>query len=118
MNIIRISIFIFILVLLQIFSVEALLNKKGSVHTCVQATLALSTTGDGTSPDSCAGCDPALETCTPGCQAYIDKVYYQCDSVCLPDGYYFDPRKALCSFFPFLFLNCFLFSPLFILHRE
>lgn len=53
----------------------------------------MSRAGDGTTIDSCMGCDPALPDCFPTCQALVDQLYTQCDSVCLPDGYYFDPRK-------------------------
>jgi hypothetical protein len=42
-------------------------------------------------------CDPSLPTCYEGgeytCQQLIAKMYISCDSVCLPDGYYFDPSK-------------------------
>jgi hypothetical protein len=38
-------------------------------------------------------CDPTVQYCPDGCQGLVDKMYYDCDDVCLPDGYYFDPRK-------------------------
>ena len=30
-----------------------------------------------------------------GCQELIDRMYWACTDVCLPDGYYFDPNKML-----------------------
>lgn len=71
------------------------------------ATLALATTGNGQEANSCAGCDPAVPICSQGCQNYITNVYWDCDSVCLPDGYYFDPRKYFSVIFH-SFLYCFL----------
>jgi len=47
--------------------------------------------GKGDTVDSCMNCDPALPTCAPGCQGLIGKLYINCDGVCLPDGYYYDP---------------------------
>src|SRR5689334_16297132 len=47
--------------------------------------------GDGSTPESCMGCDPALPTCAVGCQNLVDAMYRHCDGVCLPDGYYHDP---------------------------
>lgn len=38
-------------------------------------------------------CDPALPECYFSCQELIGKMYIACDSVCLPDGYFFDPSK-------------------------
>ena len=39
------------------------------------------------------GCDPARPDCAIGCQNLIDSMYIKCDGVCMPDGYYYDPRK-------------------------
>jgi hypothetical protein len=39
------------------------------------------------------GCDPARPDCSVGCQDLIDSMYVKCDGVCMPDGYYYDPRK-------------------------
>mmetsp|Transcript_29725 Transcript_29725/g.32355 ORF Transcript_29725/g.32355 Transcript_29725/m.32355 type:complete len:136 (+) Transcript_29725:16-423(+) len=76
-----------------------LIDGKGSVHECVKATQALATTGDGTDSTSCAGCDPALDSCYTTCQGYIKNVYFDCDGVCLPEGYYFDPQEELTGCF-------------------
>lgn len=53
--------------------------------------------GYGDTDTSCMGCDPALPDCYTDCQGLVDQLYFQCDSVCLPEGYYFDPRKSLLS---------------------
>jgi hypothetical protein len=39
------------------------------------------------------GCDPTYPTCSSGCQDLVEKIYYRCDGICLPNGYFFDPRK-------------------------
>lgn len=57
------------------------------------ATRKITKAGDGTTEDSCMGCDPTLKDCFSDCQRLVDQLYRQCDDVCLPDGYYFDPRK-------------------------
>lgn len=68
--------------------------------------------GDGSTPNSCMSCDPThgsvryfspnlflnvsgvvVGSCPDGCQNRIDTMYVACDGVCLPDGYFFDPRK-------------------------
>eukprot|EP01039_Chlorochromonas_danica_P001100 gene1100-1195_t len=41
------------------------------------------------------GCDPTYPTCAEGCQDLVKRVYYRCDGVCLPNGYYFDPQWDL-----------------------
>jgi hypothetical protein len=38
-------------------------------------------------------CDPAVPDCGENCQGSIGKMYVECDSICLPDGYYFDACK-------------------------
>lgn len=100
------------MILLIIFVIVPDVLSKGNIHDCVMgknnfleilfiysvtieflATQALAGTGDGTTSTSCAGCDPALDVCFPSCQGYIKNVYFDCDGVCLPEGYYFDPRK-------------------------
>jgi hypothetical protein len=43
-------------------------------------------------------CDPAIPDCAPGCQGLIDKIYYDCDGICLPDGYYYDPGEQYIRF--------------------
>ncbi len=53
----------------------------------------------------CWGCDPTIGTCVLNCQQLINTLYSDCDGVCLPDGYYFDP-----SLF-FLFTNFVYFTP-------
>jgi hypothetical protein len=42
-------------------------------------------------------CDPTKAACPDGCQNKIQKMYFGCDDICLPDGYYFDPRKFIHS---------------------
>jgi hypothetical protein len=68
-------------------------KKQNIVHNCVAASKSLAELGDGSTSTSCMECDPALPTCNGLCQLVIDKLYYFCDDVCLPYGYYFDPRK-------------------------
>lgn len=51
--------------------------------------------GNGTVPKSCFYCDPAVPQCAPGCQKLVKQLYYNCDSVCLPDGYYFDTTSGV-----------------------
>lgn len=76
----------------SLVNMELLFNYWNGLSFFV-ATLNLAATGDGKEVTSCAGCNPAQEFCVPGCQSLITKVYWECDSVCLPDGYYYDPRK-------------------------
>ena len=54
--------------------------------------------GDGSASVSCMSCDPALPTCSIGCQTMIDYMYKVCDRICLPDGYYYDSgiRGEIC----------------------
>ena len=51
--------------------------------------------GDGSTVGSCSSCDPATDECEAGCQDLINRMYWACTEVCLPDGYYFDPNKML-----------------------
>lgn len=51
--------------------------------------------GDGTTANSCMGCRPTKPECSAGCQDLIDNMYLRCDGVCLPNGYFFDPRKFI-----------------------
>ena len=57
------------------------------------ASRKLSKHGNGSVPESCMMCDPTYATCPIGCQALVDKLYRNCNGVCMPDGYYFDPSK-------------------------
>ena len=63
------------------------------------ATNKLRKSGDGSTITSCYGCDPAQPVCSVGCQDLIDTVYYVCDGVTMPDGYYFDPTFQLTGSF-------------------
>jgi hypothetical protein len=58
-------------------------------------TRSVAAAGDGSTPGSCMSCDPTRPVCAHNCQAKINDMYYACDGVCLPDGYYFDPSKML-----------------------
>ena len=64
------------------------------------AAKALARNGDGTTVTSCMGCDPTQGECYFNCQAKVDALYKYCDSGCLPDGYFYDPRKLI----PYLIL--------------
>jgi hypothetical protein len=68
---------------------------SGNVHTCIHASNKVRKAGDGSTEFSCMGCDPAHAECAPGCGALVKKLYRNCANVCLPDGYYFDPRSEL-----------------------
>jgi hypothetical protein len=72
-----------------------LVNSEGSVHKCVHSSTKLAKRGRGNTETSCMGCNPAMPACSSGCQNLIDKLYINCDNVCLPDGYYFDPQWEL-----------------------
>ncbi len=50
--------------------------------------------GNGTTPLSCMDCDPTYPVCAFGCQAKVGLLYDTCDSICLPDGFFFDPSTA------------------------
>eukprot|EP01038_Epipyxis_sp_PR26KG_P013013 gene13013-17445_t len=84
-----------ILSIVCLISYFLLLNGKANVNTCVKASSYLSTFGAGQTEGSCMNCDPATNKCAFGCQSAIDKLYWKCDSVCLPYGYYFDPDNSL-----------------------
>ena len=71
------------------------------------ASRKLAKNGNGTSPDSCMLCDPAIPTCPFGCQKHVTKLYRNCKGVCLPDGFYFDPSKYIYNCYSFVF--CFVF---------
>lgn len=66
-----------------------------NVHRCVHTTNKVRKRGDGSVEGSCSSCDPAQPDCDTGCQELIDRMYWACTDVCLPDGYYFDPNKML-----------------------
>ncbi|KAJ1431611.1 hypothetical protein B484DRAFT_327811, partial [Ochromonadaceae sp. CCMP2298] len=51
--------------------------------------------GDGSTPGSCMACDPAVPECGEDCQGSIGAMYVECDSICLPDGYYFDALSTV-----------------------
>lgn len=36
-------------------------------------------------------CDPTQPICPQNCQNLINNLYTNCENVCLPDGYFFDP---------------------------
>lgn len=54
----------------------------------------LKSRGLGNTPQSCMDCDPALPRCSSGCQGLVKDLYYNCDAICLPRGYYFNPSKT------------------------
>ena len=66
-----------------------------NVHRCVHTTNKVRKRGDGSTVGSCSSCDPATDVCDVGCQDLINRMYWACTEVCLPDGYYFDPNKML-----------------------
>ena len=66
-----------------------------NVHRCIHTTNKVRKRGDGSVVGSCSSCDPAQPDCDTGCQELIDRMYWACTDVCLPDGYYFDPNKML-----------------------
>lgn len=66
-----------------------------NIHRCVHTTNKVRKRGDGSIIGSCSSCDPAVDTCDVGCQDLINRMYWACTDVCLPDGYYFDPNKML-----------------------
>ena len=66
-----------------------------NVHRCVHTTNKVRKRGDGSTVGSCSSCDPATADCGGGCQDLINRMYWACTEVCLPDGYYFDPNKML-----------------------
>ena len=66
-----------------------------NVHRCIHTTNKVRKRGDGSVEGSCSSCDPARPVCDTGCQELIDRMYWACTEVCLPEGYYFDPNKML-----------------------
>jgi len=36
-------------------------------------------------------CDPTTPVCAVGCQGLVDELFKDCNGVCLPDGYFYDP---------------------------
>jgi hypothetical protein len=62
-----------------------------TVPHCINAVNEISKNGYGATPSSCMGCDPTLPTCYFNCKPLVTRLYEWCDSVCLPDGFYFDP---------------------------
>lgn len=96
----RVILFDIILVILLKINLIQASKKQNIVKNCVMASMDLAKLGDGSTPSSCMACDPTLPTCYGFCQALIDKLYYFCDDVCLPDGYYFDPGSQLKGCWP------------------
>ena len=72
-------------------SLKGLVFQKPNVHRCVHAARKIGKQGDGTTVGSCTNCDPTYGTCAFGCQALVNYYYHECDHICLPDGYFFDP---------------------------
>jgi hypothetical protein len=58
------------------------------------ASARMAKTGNGSTSSSCMSCDPTHPVCQPKCQNKVNYLYYACDDICLPDGYFFDPRKS------------------------
>ena len=122
------------LVLLLVVLVAPVCEGEGSIRACIAGTCAsyiftnhllpntntvlymdidiaairLGRPGNGSTSTSCFYCDPARPRCSKGCQGRIDDLYFDCDGVSLPDGYYYDENAG----------NVFLFSfhnPLFFI---
>lgn len=77
--------------LLAIISVGAYDPKTN--HRCIGAVRNIAASGDGTTESSCMDCNPTKLDCPSGCQAKVKDVFWECDDVCLPVGYHFDPSK-------------------------
>jgi hypothetical protein len=71
---------------------------SGMMGFCFSASRKLAKTGKGDTVKSCMQCDPTHPYCAPGCQKLVTAVYWECDGVCIPDGYYFDPSELYCAF--------------------
>lgn len=56
------------------------------------ASRKLAKNGDGSTEGSCMQCDPTQDVCPVGCQALVNHLFQDCAGVCLPDGYFFDPK--------------------------
>ncbi|RQM28524.1 hypothetical protein B5M09_006692 [Aphanomyces astaci] len=65
---------------------------------CADATTAVATQGDGTTPGSCMSCDPTTNKCAPKCQPLLDTFYRACDGVYTPPDLAFDPAKNISGF--------------------
>jgi len=100
------------LCLLIVIVTLVVVSGAGDVHRCVHSSTKLAKRGRGNTDTSCMGCDPAQPSCSLGCQKLINKLYENCDEVCLPYGYYFDPRKIIVVI-PFVSLSISPLSDLF-----
>ena len=74
-------------------------QKLNIVAHCIHAVNEISKNGWGSTTASCMGCDPALPNCYFNCPPLVRNVYQLCDSICLPDGFYFDPKKTMSGCF-------------------
>ena len=74
-------------------------QKLNIVDHCIHAVNEISKNGWGSTASSCMGCDPALPNCYFNCPPLVKNVYQLCDSVCIPDGFYFDPKKTMSGCF-------------------
>lgn len=86
--------------LLKLVFLFILINLLGhiqspGVHQCVHVVTKLAKYGDGSTVGSCMGCDPAVPYCDLLCKPIVQKLFYQCKGICLPDGYFFDPSNTL-----------------------
>lgn len=72
--------------------------------------------GNGSTAISCMSCDPTHGSCYDKCQNKVNYLYYACDGICLPDGYFFDPRKS--SFFLLSSYSLLLFSLIMIYYSK
>jgi len=94
----------FLAVLLVVLGCVDTQWSRATVKKCIAISNYLATFGDGSTSTSCMGCDPALPECTSPCQSVVDDLYTDCDGICLPDGYYYDPCKTSLSFTGFLYV--------------
>jgi len=70
-------------------------KKLNTVAHCIHAINQISKNGYGSTTSSCMGCDPALPNCYFNCPPLVKNLYHLCDSMCIPDGFYFDPKKTM-----------------------
>jgi hypothetical protein len=80
-------------------------DGAGNIRACISSAIRVGEAGNGSTPISCFYCDPARESCSKGCQSKIKDLYYDCDGVSLPDGYYYDDNSGMFIMlkFPFYF---------------
>ena len=79
--------------LLAAIALVLLRDASANLHTCVHITNKIRKNGDGSTEESCMGCDPVHKECYPTCQNMISTMFRNCADVCIPDGYYYDPSK-------------------------